>query len=93
MDLRGSKRFCVQDALDLLLDGNESEIGELDSDDDDDIGDFECHDAEFFHEEVDEHGKIRRDDREDEQHENDEDVYNDDNNAGRSKESLPSSMN
>ena len=80
----------MQDALDLLLDGNESEIGELDSDDDDDdIGDFECHDAEFFDEEVDEHEKAGRGD---EEHDND-DVDDDDNDAGRSKESLPCSMN
>ena len=84
----------MQDALDLLLDGNESEIGELDSDDDDDdddddIGDFECHDAGFFDEEVDEHDKVGRGD---EEHDNN-DVDDDDNDAGRSKDSLPCSMN
>lgn len=41
MSSRGSKRFCAEDAIDLLLDDNEPEIGELDSDDDD-TDDIEC---------------------------------------------------
>ena len=41
MDLRRSTRFCVQDALQLLLDGNGSDIDELESDEDDFFDDLD----------------------------------------------------
>ena len=60
-------RFSWNSGNDVADDVEESEIGELDSDDD--KGDFECHDAEFFDEEVDEHDQIGRGD---EEHDNDD---------------------
>ena len=48
-----SKKFCVEDALTLLLDGNQSDIVELDSDDDDDDDEVRCDNSGFFIQEVD----------------------------------------
>ena len=48
-----SKKFCVEDALTILLDGNQSDIEELDSHDDDDDDEARCANSGFFIEEVD----------------------------------------
>ena len=65
MDLRRSTRFCVQDALKLLLDGNGSDIDELESDDDDYVGDFdrntnEIDDTGFDNDEISEPRPVER---------------------------------
>ena len=65
MDLRRSTRFCVQDAFKLLLDGNGSDIDELESDDDDYLGDFdrntnEIDDRGFDNDGISEPGPVER---------------------------------
>ena len=53
MSSRKSKKFCVEDAPTLLLDGNQSDVEELDSDDDDDDDEVRCDNSGLFIEEVD----------------------------------------
>ena len=64
MDLRRSTRFCVEDALKLLLDGNGPDIDELESDDDY-LGYFdrntnEIDDRGFDNDEISEPGPVER---------------------------------